>query len=848
MKNMNIYKHKALYYIKKKYLSLAVKAKNNRFAHLNDDYSRHTLDMDHSSLFYIPRETAIQTMKRFTADILPKIETFVEMRLLEDIKENMTPLEKEEMQDAYNLRRTKANILTKKEIELDKSNNQNDGNIQTFTFDDLFSSLTGTGLNKLSYKDIGKYIHFPSELKRKYFPTGFYGEYINFEYKISQSVNLMVREETLNLISYLNFRRNESERKPMIKEITNNIINLFSESEVVDVLDLVHNKFNYYSLIYQEISSDINSILNENKLSNKYELRFLLTSADIYDGLINQIISNFNDAVFTLVFMCFPKTRQSILIQILNEFKNRFAMQIQLKNSHLKTLDHRLSEKDIITYQFFYQIQKVLKSIDVKVDKKVMLDELSQYKDINNEEFIKNNLPESFNLKLDNRLIYSKDVIPLNKDNYDGWKRPTKQEITLSDEEIERRKKSFNTNNEDAFDPFFSEDPFKIKNFYTGYRGFNSGTVLFGESGSGKSCIMAHLHSWAKENNWVVLPIYRASRFTIDMEDIEQHLNGLYLQNELVKELLIEFKVINIKLLEKMKVNLEKYGKFNTAGVKDGEPDPVPVLWDEGRRVFTDSWKIFDPDEEAFITKYSPNQLRRMSDFFLHPKSALDIINYGIENIDFATNAFAEVLSMLCEDKEVKTMILVDEYNEWFRLSEYLSYKYANRHKHRIPPYTMALVRLLMSLDGHLSYNVFKVFGLSQSRYQRHKVDPAMLNLSYNFSTFVSNLKLNDVRYAVRFYNYIGLCYDIMPESEILYLYTVSQGNWKELQKFCKFPCKIVPSHMAYIERKITQRAIDQTNMEIKKFLLLKAKEKNKKVMSKVQKFREVYSQYDQFI
>ena len=672
---MKIYKHKALIFSKRKYFSLAVQPKNNRFAHLNDDYSRHTINMDHSSLFYIPRESAIQTIKKFTADILPKIETFVEQRLLEDIKENMTPLEKEEIQDAYNLRRTKANILTRKEINLDKETKGNESYYETLTFDDIFSSMNGVGLNKLNYKDIGKYIHFPQEIKKKYFPTGFYGEYINFEYKISQSVNLMVREEALNLISYLNFRRNEKERKPLIENLKKEIINNFNSEVSFDLMHLVNNKFNYYSLIYQEISSDINTILFENKVQSKYELKYLLTSADIYDGLINQLIANCEDFNFALVFICFPKTRQNILIQILNEFRKRFAMQIQLKNSQLKVLDHRLSEKDIITYQFFYQIQKVLKSIDVKCDKNIMLDELKAYKDLENENYIKESLLETFTIMLDNRLIYSKDIIPLNKDNYDGWKRPKRQEDNISEEEMLRRQKSLNSSNEDAFDSFFSEDPYKIKNFYTGYRGFNSGTVLFGESGSGKSCIMAHLHSWAKENNWCVLPIYRASRFTIDMENIEQHLNGLYLQNELVKELLIEFKVINIKILEKMKINPDKFGKFNSAGVRDGEPDPVPVLWDEGRRVFTDSWKIFDPDEEAFITKYSPNQLRRLSDFCVNPKTALDIINYGIENIDFATNAFAEVLSMLSEDKEIKTMILVDEYNEWFRLSEYLSYK-----------------------------------------------------------------------------------------------------------------------------------------------------------------------------
>ena len=299
---------------------------------------------------------------------------------------------------------------------------------------------------------------------------------------------------------------------------------------------------------------------------------------------------------------------------------------------------------------------------------------------------------------------------------------------------------------------------------------------------------------------------------------------------------------------DKLLVNLDVYGKIDSTGVKDGSPDPMPSLWDEDRRVFTDAHKLFDPDEEASITKSKPNFLKRMSDYYPKPTTALDIINYGIDNTDFATNAFAEVLSMLSNSKELKTMVLIDEYNELFKESDYLSYKFANKHKGKIPPYAMSLVRLIMSLDGHLSYNFFKVFALSQSRYQRHTVNPSMLNMSYNFSYCVPNLKLNDVRYAVNYYNIIGLGYTKFNEKDILYLYTVSQGNWKELQHFVKFPTSTAPSHKAYIERKIVQRELANTNMEIKKMLRLKGVEKNKKIRGKVEEMRKFYHQFDDYI
>ena len=818
--------------IQSKFFSVA-QQKNNKFLKLNNDYSRHTIHTDHSSLFYIPRESPLNVFKKFTTDVLPKLESFVEQRLLEDINEQLSPLEKEEIQDAFNLRRAKAlEIANRNKKDFIKNDNSEDS-LSNINGQDIFTSINGKGLSKMNYKDIGKYVHFTEDMKRKYFPSNFYGEYLNFEYKISKSINLMVREEALNIVSYLNFRRNSFERKPFIDSLKKKIIDNKLDHKSFDLMGSIKDSFYYYSMIYQDISSDIIDSINSS--SSKHELLFLFSSADIYDGLINQIIANFNNHDFAFAFMCLPNTRLEILSSILSVFREKYAYNVSLKNSQLSILDHRISEKDIITYQFFYQIQKGLKFIDVQLNQETINKDLMTV-------FPKKIIPSieqkallNFKIDFTNNLIYPKDIIPILDRNTDGWQR--KKEEKIAENYVN-----------DAFEPYSCPDPFEIKNYYTGFRGFNSGIVLFGESGSGKSGILGYLHAWAKENNWVVLPIYRATRLTKDPEDIEQHINGLYLQNQLARELLLEIKMLNLNQFDKLLVNLDVYGKIDSTGVKDGSPDPMPSLWDEDRRVFTDSHKLFDPDEEASITKSKPNFLKRMSDYYPKPTTALDIINYGIDNTDFATNAFAEVLSMLSSSKEIKTMVLIDEYNEFFKESDYLSYKFANKHKGKIPPYAMSLVRLIMSLDGHLSHNFFKVFALSQSRYQRHTVNPSMLNMSYNFSYCVPNLKLNDVRYAVNYYNIIGLGYTKFNEKDILYLYTASQGNWKELQHFVKFPTTSNPSHKAYIERKIVQREIANTNLEIKKMLRLKGVEKNKKIRGRVEEMRKFYHQFDDYI
>ena len=43
-------------------------------------------------------------------------------------------------------------------------------------------------------------------------------------------------------------------------------------------------------------------------------------------------------------------------------------------------------------------------------------------------------------------------------------------------------------------------------------------------------------------------------------------------------------------------VDLSIYGKYDLSGVKDGDPEPCPRVWDEERQCWSDSWKenLFD--------------------------------------------------------------------------------------------------------------------------------------------------------------------------------------------------------------------------------------------------------------
>jgi small subunit ribosomal protein S29 len=60
----------------------------------------------------------------------------------------------------------------------------------------------------------------------------------------------------------------------------------------------------------------------------------------------------------------------------------------------------------------------------------------------------------------------------------------------------------------------------------------------------------------------------------------------------------------------------------------------------------------------------------------------------------------------------------MDGYNDWFKPSQYLSFRYENdKHlKGTIPPKDFALVRMLMKFDGHLMRNGYKLMATTHYR------------------------------------------------------------------------------------------------------------------------------------
>lgn len=162
------------------------------------------------------------------------------------------------------------------------------------------------------------------------------------------------------------------------------------------------------------------------------------------------------------------------------------------------------------------------------------------------------------------------------------------------------------------------------------------------------------------------------------------------------------------------------------------------------------------------------------------PKKLIDIVNLGLTEPELATCCFGEILEQLYHSKKFHVLWCLDGINDWFKPSDYLSFRYENSNKlgGRIPPQDIAMVRMLMKFDGHFSRNGFKLMSTTHLRQFNHLATPDMFNFPDGYSAKVDNLALNDFRNMLLYYNITDWMPDYHKESEIESYFMETQGNW----------------------------------------------------------------------
>jgi small subunit ribosomal protein S29 len=221
----------------------------------------------------------------------------------------------------------------------------------------------------------------------------------------------------------------------------------------------------------------------------------------------------------------------------------------------------------------------------------------------------------------------------------------------------------------------------------------------------------------------------------------------------------MDFRHANEQILSEFDVNMTHYGKYDISGIRDGEPEPNPKVWDPLRKVWSDSWKdnLF---ENEIIDQNAQNEKLnyRLSDKLRDPKKLIEIVDEGIRNPEVSISAFGEVLEQLYRSDKHQTMISLDGFNTFFQPSQYPSFRYENNKHYKgcIPPYDLAIARLLMKFDGHFMRNGVKVAATSHYRFFNHTMKPSDIKFPEGYHQQVSNLKLNDFRNAMKYYEVSG--------------------------------------------------------------------------------------------
>lgn len=325
------------------------------------------------------------------------------------------------------------------------------------------------------------------------------------------------------------------------------------------------------------------------------------------------------------------------------------------------------------------------------------------------------------------------------------------------------------------------------------FAGLSTDMLLWGRQGCGKSGVLFAVTMWAHQNGWFVvkLPSVRAlthSKWTVRRDENSR----LYLSEEFAVKMLKDIKQNNFHLL-KVHVKAHLYGEYNMSGVHNDEPNPVPNFYMEDRQTyFYESDRFLSEQELIEINKHKEDTNYRLSDRLPSPRNLLEIVNFGIEHPLLAVNAVAELLEQLYNGTH-PLLVVVDDYNWFFRPSDYRSFRYADLtgSNSTVPAYHLALARLFMKFDGHRIRNGFKLAASSNYPEIRHFFSPEKINFPRPFAVEMKGL---EQKFAKNFWYY---CYsnkiDITGEKDPEYAtlsWMENQGNFGEMIKIWQTPDK----------------------------------------------------------
>lgn len=306
-----------------------------------------------------------------------------------------------------------------------------------------------------------------------------------------------------------------------------------------------------------------------------------------------------------------------------------------------------------------------------------------------------------------------------------------------------------------------------------------NGFLIDGHKGTGKSQVLNTVALWARRNGWLVVMEPVPSRYSKEIAEIKRSNAGVYIQNEFSQAFLEMTSVANRGKFEEIPVDLASYGLCAI----DGEPiKQTRRLYEPLIEKTVDqevAEKGLSPLERLHRIAAYKKQVRipTMAEHLPRPSNVWEIVEFGLQNEAYASQVVAELFVQLQRQTTHPVLVVVDEWNECFPVSQYVSVRYDNTRFHGyIPSYHLTMPRALHRWDGHLYRRGLKICATSWMRFKRRDYRPDLLGVKDHEIRTVRNFSPHEFANFVTYYRLMNILHNF-PREDLEYYFMLTQGN-----------------------------------------------------------------------
>lgn len=312
-----------------------------------------------------------------------------------------------------------------------------------------------------------------------------------------------------------------------------------------------------------------------------------------------------------------------------------------------------------------------------------------------------------------------------------------------------------------------------------------AGWLLDGRRGAGKSQVLNLLAIWARKNDWLVVVEPTPGRYRTEIAEIKRSNNGVYIQNEFSQQFLEATSIANRRKFQEIPVDLSVYGSRSIDGecLRTTKRLYEPLI-EKAVDVEVENQGLSAVERLQRINSYrSQVRVPSMAEQLRDPQNVWEIVEFGLDNEAYATQAVAEMFVQLQRQTTHPVLVIVDQWNECFPVSEYVSVRYDNTRFHGyIPAYHLTMPRAFHKWDGRLFRRGLKICSTSWMKYHRRDYRPELLGVQDHEIKTVRNFSQHEFANYVTYLRLMNVLHNF-PREDLEYYFMLTQGNGYQARK-----------------------------------------------------------------